>query len=108
MSTFPDYPFQSHFFQRNNLRLHYIDEGPKDAPPIVLLHGNPTWSYFYRRLISALSSTHRCIAPDHIGMGLSDKPPESQYTYTLKSRVDDLEALLDSLIQIENRKSKIE
>jgi len=75
--------------------MHYLDEGEGD--PIVMVHGNPTWSFTYRRLVSALSTTHRCIAPDHIGMGLSDKPGDDRYEYTLASRVDDLERLLDHL-----------
>ncbi|MEM7168255.1 MAG: alpha/beta fold hydrolase [Planctomycetota bacterium] len=76
-------------------RYHYVDEGRGD--PVVMVHGNPTWSFYYRRLISALRSDYRTIAPDHIGCGLSDKPTDSSYNYTLKQRVDDLEALLDHL-----------
>jgi haloalkane dehalogenase len=62
-----------------------------------MLHGNPTWSYYFRNLVLALRDRHRCIVPDHIGCGLSDKPPVSQYNYALKSRIDDVEALLDHL-----------
>jgi len=62
-----------------------------------MVHGNPTWSFYFRRLAAALSPTHRVIVPDHVGCGLSDKPDDSKYDYTLKSRVDDLEALLDHL-----------
>jgi haloalkane dehalogenase len=62
-----------------------------------MLHGNPTWSFYYRRLVSALRRDHRVIVPDHIGMGLSSKPDESRYEYTLDRRVADLETLLDSL-----------
>jgi cis-3-alkyl-4-acyloxetan-2-one decarboxylase len=80
---------------RNGLRLHYIDEGSGD--PVVMLHGNPTWSFFYRHLIEALHDSYRVIVPDHIGCGLSDKPDDSRYDYTLASRVDDLETLLDRL-----------
>ena len=82
-------------FDRGGLRLHYIDEG--SGEPVVMLHGNPTWSFFYRHLIDALRGSHRVIVPDHIGCGLSDKPDDSRYTYTLASRVDDLELLLDHL-----------
>jgi len=82
-------------FDRGGLRLHYIDEGRGE--PVVMLHGNPTWSFYYRRLIDGLSGSHRVIAPDHIGCGLSDKPDDSRYTYTLASRVDDLERLLEHL-----------
>jgi haloalkane dehalogenase len=94
------YPFTSHFFERNGLRLHYLDEGSGD--PVVMLHGNPTWSYYYRRLVVALRDRFRCIVPDHIGCGYSDKPQPPQYDYSLKSRVDDLTALLDHLRVREN------
>ena len=95
--SFPDYPFKSHYLDRSGNRLHYVDEGSPDAPPVVMLHGNPTWSFYYRRVIAALSGTHRCIVPDHIGMGLSDKPSDDRYEYTLDRRVDDVEALLEHL-----------
>ena len=62
-----------------------------------MLHGNPTWSFYYRHLIDDLRDSYRVIVPDHIGCGLSDKPDDSRYDYTLASRVDDLEALLDHL-----------
>jgi cis-3-alkyl-4-acyloxetan-2-one decarboxylase len=90
-----DYPFAAHFLDRQGVRYHYLDEGHGDA--VVMVHGNPTWSYYYRHLVLALRDTHRCIVPDHIGCGRSDKPGDSRYEYTLKSRVDDLEALLDHL-----------
>ncbi|MBI1783766.1 alpha/beta fold hydrolase [Candidatus Sumerlaeota bacterium] len=80
--------------------MHYVDEGTGD--PIVMLHGNPTWSFYFRELIKALRVSHRVIALDHIGCGLSDKPGDDRYTYTLKSRVDDLDALLDHLEVREN------
>ena len=89
------YPFDGSFFRIGNHHLHYIDEGK--GPPILMLHGNPTWSFYYRRAIRDLSSTHRVIVPDHIGCGLSDKPDDSEYEYTLARRVDDLERLLASL-----------
>src|SRR5436305_2156201 len=82
-------------FDRGGLRLHYLDEG--DGEPVVMVHGNPTWSFYYRHLVEALSPSHRVIVPDHIGCGLSDKPDDSRYAYTLASRVDDLEALLEHL-----------
>ena len=77
------------------LRYHYLDEG--GGEPVVMLHGNPSWSFSYRRLVEALAPTYRTIVPDHIGCGLSDKPGDAQYDYTLESRVCDLEALLDHL-----------
>ena len=91
------YPFKSHYFDRGaKLRMHYLDEGG-DAPPVLMVHGNPSWSFYYRNLVNALSGTHRCIVPDHIGMGLSDKPDDAHYSYTLAQRIDDLAALIDSL-----------
>ena len=87
------YPFKSHFFERDGVRLHYLDEG--SGRPVVMLHGNPTWSFCYRHLITGLRDAYRLIVPDHIGCGLSDKP--QGYDYTLSQRVDDLEALLDHL-----------
>ena len=98
MSDFPDYPFTPKRFEvRPGLSMSYLDEGRADAPPVVMVHGNPSWSYYYRKLVLALRGTHRCIVPDHIGMGLSDKPGDDRYEYTLKSRIDDLEALLKHL-----------
>ena len=89
------YPFRSHFLDRSGLRYHFLDEGSGEA--VVMVHGNPTWSYFFRRIIQALSPAHRCIAPDHMGCGLSDKPDESRYDFRLRSRVDDFSALMDHL-----------
>ncbi len=68
-----------------------VDEG--HGPAVVMVHGNPSWSYLYRRVITALSGRYRCVAPDHIGCGLSDKP--QQYPYTLSQHIDNLEALLE-------------
>ena len=82
-------------FDRGGLRLHYLDEGAGE--PVVMLHGNPTWSFYFRHLVDSLRGTHRVIVPDHIGCGTSDKPDDSQYLYTLASRVDDLELLLNHL-----------
>jgi haloalkane dehalogenase len=94
------YPFASHFLARPAGRLHYLDEGTGD--PVVMLHGNPTWSFYYRHLVLALRDRYRCIVPDHIGCGLSDKPPVEKYDYSLSSRIDDLESLLDHLGLREN------
>lgn len=89
------YPFASRYFDLRGLKYHYIDEG--SGPPVVMLHGNPTWSIYYREIVKALSPNYRCIVPDHIGCGLSDKPGDDRYEYRLNQRVDDLEAFLDSL-----------
>lgn len=94
--SFPDYPFESHWHvHRDGLRQHYLDEGR--GPVVLMLHGNPTWSYYWRHLVLALRGTHRCIVPDHIGMGLSDKPDAARYPFSLARRVDDLERLMDAL-----------
>jgi pimeloyl-ACP methyl ester carboxylesterase len=85
---------------RANLTMSYLDEGTGDS--VVMVHGNPTWSFYFRNLVLVLRDNYRCIVPDHIGCGLSDKPPETLYDYALKSRVDDLEALLEQLGVREN------
>ena len=77
--------------------MHYLDEGPRDAPIVLMLHGNPTWSFYYRNLILALRDRYRCIVPDHIGCGLSDKPADDKYPYTLARRISDLGVLMDHL-----------
>ena len=77
--------------------MHYLDEGPRDAPPVLMLHGNPTWSFYYRNLVLALRENFRCIVPDHIGCGLSDKPGDERYDYRLKSRIEDLDTLIGAL-----------
>ena len=89
------YPFKSHYLDLDGLKYHYLDEGTGD--PVLMIHGNPTWSFYYRELIKALSPNFRTIVPDHIGCGLSDKPDIKQYDYRLKSRIDDLGALINSL-----------
>lgn len=92
------YPFEPHWLTLpSGHRMHYVDEGPRDAPVVLMLHGNPTWSFYWRRLISALSPSHRVIAPDHIGCGKSDKPGDDTYSYRLAQRVEDIEALVAQL-----------
>ena len=91
------YPFASHYLETRGLRLHYLDEGPPDAPPVLMLHGNPTWSFYYRNLVRSLSKNHRCIVPDHIGCGLSDKPGDENYDYRLASRIEDVDSLIRHL-----------
>ena len=75
--------------------MHYLDEGPRDGIPVVMCHGNPTWSYYYRTLIPTLSQTYRVIVPDHVGCGLSDKP--QAYAYTLAQHIQNLGALVAHL-----------
>jgi len=72
------YPFRSHWLTLPVGRIHYVDEGRGE--PVLFSHGTPTWSFEWRHLIRALSATHRCIAPDHLGFGISDRPREASYT----------------------------
>lgn len=98
------YPYQGRHLDVAGHRLHVVDEGPADparhaaAEVVVMLHGNPTWSFYYRDLIAELAPDYRCIAPDWIGCGLSDKPAADAYPYTLASRIDELEAVLAVLV----------
>jgi haloalkane dehalogenase len=79
----------------NGLKYHYLDEG--HGEPLVMVHGNPTWSFYFRELINSLAPHYRAIVPDHMGCGLSDKPDINEYGFGLEDRVDDLETLLDHL-----------
>lgn len=87
------YPFESNFLKIKNNKLHYIDEGT--GHPIIMLHGNPTWSFFYRNVVKELKTNYRCIVPDHIGCGLSDKPQD--YEYTLENHVNNVIELIEEL-----------
>jgi len=87
------YPFQSRFIETGSHRLHYLDEGQGET--LLMLHGNPTWSFYYRNLIKGMRSQFRCVVPDHMGCGLSDKPQD--YNYTLSQHIDNLELLVDHL-----------
>ena len=89
------YPFEGRTFDLDGLGYHYLDEG--SGEPVVMVHGNPTWSFYYRDLVRALRDDYRVLAPDHIGCGLSEKPDDSRYRFTLAQRVDDFEAFLDHL-----------
>ncbi|TYK64826.1 alpha/beta fold hydrolase [Colwellia echini] len=93
-------PFKANYINRNGHQYHYVNEG--QGSPVVMVHGNPSWSYYYRNLVSQLSENHQCIVPDHIGCGLSDKPDDEGYDYTLANRIDDLDALLEHLNVNEN------
>lgn len=88
-----EYPFAPHYLRVPAGRLHYVDEG--NGPPVVMVHGNPTWSFLYRHLIKELCADHRCIAPDHLGFGLSDKP--ANWSYLPADHAANLAALLDDL-----------
>ena len=78
-----DFPYTPHYLELGGLRMAYIDEGPRDAPPVLLMHGEPTWSYLYRKMIPVLvAAGHRVLAPDLIGFGRSDKPSHAaDYSY---------------------------
>lgn len=91
------FPFEARFVSIGDTRLAYVDEGPRDAAPILMLHGNPTWSYMYRRPITALAEAgHRCVAVDNMGFGRSDKPRTTRL-YTLSQHVENTLALIDEL-----------
>ena len=87
------YPFTPKKLEINGHHLSYLDEG--QGPVVVMLHGNPTWSFYYRNLVQLLRKDYRVIAPDHMGCGLSDKP--QHYEYTLKTHIDNLDKLLNHL-----------
>lgn len=86
-----EYPFRSQFLETDGGKIHYLDEG--SGEPLVFVHGNPTWSFYWRHLINGLRSKYRCIAIDHLGCGLSDKP--QNYEYTLSKRIEHLLQLLN-------------
>lgn len=84
------YPFRSHFLNLDGNNLHYVDEG--QGQPILMLHGNPTWSFYYRNLIKTFSPKFRTVVPDHIGCGLSDKPQD--YDYSLETHIQNTYKLI--------------
>jgi haloalkane dehalogenase len=93
----PDYPFEPKYFEVDGLRMHYIDEGPREASPVLLLHGEPTWSFLYRHMIARLvAEGHRTVAPDLMGFGKSDKPTR-QEDYTVRRHVRWVGALVEAL-----------
>ena len=92
-----DFTFAPHYHRWQDLRMHYVDEGPKDGPVMLLLHGMPTWSYLYRDMIPILiDAGYRCIAPDHIGFGKSDKPSDIHW-YTIARHTEILSSLIVDL-----------
>lgn len=91
-----EYPFTGSFVTlRPAQRMHYLDEGQGDV--LLALHGNPTWSFYYRHVVRHFRKSHRIIVPDHIGCGLSDKPGDDDYSYRLEQRVADVEKLVRHL-----------
>lgn len=87
------YPWKHHFLNLNGLNLNYVDEG--QGPAMLMLHGNPTWSFYYRHLITAFSQHFRCVVPDHMGCGFSDKPQD--YAYTLENHIQNVVKLVKFL-----------
>jgi cis-3-alkyl-4-acyloxetan-2-one decarboxylase len=91
------FPFESHYLRAGKTSLHYLDEGPPEAAPLLFLHGNPTWSYLWRRPIADLSAAgRRCVAYDHMGFGRSEKPRRMS-AYTLERHVENALAVIDEL-----------
>ena len=96
-SALQGYEFAPHYFDWNGLRVHYLDEGPPDARPVLLLHGEPTWSYLYRGVIPHLRAAgYRCVAPDFIGFGKSDKVVDDNW-YVIERHIEMLAALMEHL-----------
>lgn len=92
-----DFQYEAHFHQWQDMRVHYLDEGPLDGPVMLLCHGMPTWSYLYRHMIPALvEAGYRCIAPDHLGFGKSDKPLDLHW-YTIARHTEVLSSLVVNL-----------
>tara|TARA_B100000424_G_scaffold261676_1_gene246900 strand:+ start:1367 stop:2461 length:1095 start_codon:yes stop_codon:yes gene_type:complete len=92
-----DYPYEPNYMMIDGLRIHYLDEGPKDADPIFLLHGEPAWSYLFRKMIPTLTAQgHRVIVPDCVGFGKSDKFI-SKYDYSYKHHVEVMKELVQKL-----------
>lgn len=91
--SYDAYPFQSRFVTVDGQRMHYVDEGSGET--ILLLHGNPTWSYLYRHIIGDLAKDYRCVAPDHLGFGFSDKPRRGDYS--MRAHIMRLDAFVSKL-----------
>jgi haloalkane dehalogenase len=90
----PGYAFEPRYVEQDGLRMHYVDEGEGD--PVLLLHGEPTWAYLYRKVIPRLTSSCRCVAPDYFGFGRSDKPTEPGW-YSYDRHVDSIARFADHL-----------
>ena len=92
----PDYPFAPNYFEWESLRMHYLDEGRPDGAPLLLLHGEPDWSYLYRRMVPVLGRRFRVVAPDYLGFGRSDKPTDIGW-YSYDRHTASIEALVEHL-----------
>jgi haloalkane dehalogenase len=97
-SALPGYPFAPHYVTvGDGLRVHYVDEGPRDAAPVLMMHGEPSWSYLYRKMIPIVARAgHRVVAPDLVGFGRSDKPVRRE-DYTYQRHVEWMRAVLETL-----------
>jgi len=93
----PGYPFAPRYLDLGGLRMHYVDEGPRDGAPVLLLHGEPSWSYLYRKMIPVLTlAGHRAVAPDFVGFGRSDKPVHRE-DYSYQRHVDWTRSVIEQL-----------
>lgn len=93
----PDFPYAPNYVEVDGLRMHYVDEGPRDGRVVLLLHGQPDWSYLYRKMIPRIAAAgHRVIAPDMIGMGRSDKPTDI-HTHTIYAHAQWWQLMIDAL-----------
>ena len=93
----PGYSFAPHYVEVDGLRIHYVDEGPASAEPVLMLHGEPSWSYLYRKMIPVITAAgYRAVAPDLVGFGRSDKPGRRE-DYTYQRHVDWMEGWLEAV-----------
>jgi pimeloyl-ACP methyl ester carboxylesterase len=91
------YPFRSHWKKVQGHRIHYVDEGADGGKPtVILLHGNPTWSFLYREIIPGISHVCRAVAPDYLGFGLSDKPRDERW-YTLQNHIQAMTKFINGM-----------
>jgi haloalkane dehalogenase len=96
-NNLPDFDFAPHYLEIAGLRIHYVDEGPPASAPVLMLHGEPSWSYLYRKMIPVIAAAgHRAVAPDLAGFGRSDKPARRE-DYTYQFHVDVMTGLIESL-----------
>ena len=99
----PDYPFEPHYAELtqtgDGLRVHYVDEGPPDAEPVLMMHGEPSWSYLYRFMIPICAAEHRVVAPDLVGFGKSDKP-SNVADYSYQSHMDWMKELIVHILDL--------
>jgi haloalkane dehalogenase len=96
-ANLPGYSFTPHYVEVDGLRVHYVDEGPRAAHPVLMLHGEPSWSYLYRKMIPiVVAAGHRAIAPDLVGFGRSDKPLQ-RIEYTYQQHVDWMRGVIEAL-----------